>query len=216
VKTDDLIVQLARSARPVTPLRPPVVRAAWWFAAAVGVMIGAVVAIGPRADLAAALGRPAFLGSIAVLLIALASAAPAAFMLSVPGAGRSRALHVLPVLAVAAWPAIWLVVLAEAGAPVVQRPTPFHWACAIEIVLCALATGGLLFAMVSRAAPLRPGWTAVVASLAGIAAGTAATQLICPLDDPRHQLIGHVLTAVVVLGAGLLGGRRALETWRRP
>ena len=78
-----------------------------------------------------------------------------------------------------------------------------------------MATGWLLCLMLARAAPLRPLWTAAVASLASMATGAAVAQILCPVDDPRHQLIGHVVIALFVAGAGLLVGRPALNTWRR-
>jgi hypothetical protein len=187
-----------------------------WFAAAVLMMIVAIVMIGPRADLVPALSRPVFLGSLAALLLTLASGASAAFVLSVPGAERSPAQHVLPLLTAAAWPAIWLVVFSTAGAPARWAITLFHWTCAIEIAVFALAPGWLLLAVIAGAAPLRPLWTAAVASLASMAIGAAVAQVLCPLDDPQHQLVGHVLAALVVAGAGLLAGRRALKAWRRP
>lgn len=54
MRTDELIVQLARAASPIRPLPPPGVRAMRWVAAALFVMAVAIVLVGPRADLAAA------------------------------------------------------------------------------------------------------------------------------------------------------------------
>jgi len=177
-------------------------------------MAAAIVLIGPRDDLSSALGRPIFLGSLAALLLTLAGGGTAAFVLSVPGAERSPAQRVLPILTAAAWSVIWLVVFSAADAPI--RPTAaVHSACAIEIAGCAVASGWLLFAMLARAAPLQPLWTATVASLASVATGAAVAQILCPLDDPTHQLVGHVVIALVIAGAGLLVGGQALNTWRR-
>ena len=186
-----------------------------WSAAAALVMVVAIVMIGPRGDLTAALGQPAFLGSLVALLLTLASGAAAAFVLSVPGAERSPAPRVLPVLTAAAWAAIWLVVWSTAGEPAGPRTAACHRACAIQLVVCALATGWLLLAMIARAAPLRPVWTAVVAGLASMAAGAMVAQVFCPIDDPRHQLAGHVLVALVVASVGVLVGRAALRASSR-
>ena len=175
-------------------------------------MVVAIVMIGPRDDLTFALSEPIFLGSLAALLLTLASGAAAAFVLSVPGAERSPVQRALPLITAAAWSAIWLVVWPTAGTPV---GASIHSACAIQIAVCALVSGWLLFAMIARAAPLQPLWTAAVASLASMATGAAVAQVLCPLDDPRHHLIGHVVIALVSAGAGLLVGRRALNSWRR-
>lgn len=215
MRTDELIVRLARAAKPVTPLPPPAVRAVRWLAAALLVMFVAIAVVGPRADLAAALGQPFFIASLAALLLTLVSGASAALALSVPGAERSRAQHVLPVLAAATWSAIWFVVWSTEDAPAGRRTAPLHWACAIQIAVSALAVGWLLLAMVARAAPLRPLLTAAVACLASMAGGAFVAQVFCPIDDARHQLVGHVLIGLIVAGAGLLVGRVPLNTWGR-
>ena len=215
MRTDELIVQLARSARPIRPLPPPGVRAIRWFAAALLIMLGALVLIGPRADLTLALRQPVFLGSLVALLLILASGTTAAFVLSVPGAERSPAQRFLPLLMTAGWSAIWIVGVSTTDVPAGQATVPFHSACAIQIAACAVATGWLLFVMIARAAPLQPLWTAAVASLASMATGATVAQILCPVDDPWHQLIGHVAIALVVAGASLLVGHRSLDTWRQ-
>lgn len=215
MRTDELIVQLARAASPIRPLPPPGIRAVRWLTAALFVMIVAIALGGPRADLAAALGQPIFLVSFAALVLTLGSGASAAFVLSVPGAERSLAQHVLPVLTAATWTAIWLSVWSTADAPAGPRTAPIHRACALQIAMCALATGWLLFTMIVRAAPLRPLWTAAVAGLASMAAGAAVAQVFCPIDDARHQLAGHVLVGLMVAGAGFLAGALVLSTGRR-
>ena len=215
MRTDELIVKLARAARPIKPLPPPGVRAARWLTAALLVMMVAIAVTGARADLAASLAQPIFLASLAALLLTLASGASAAFVLSVPGAERSPAQHVLPVLTVATWLAIWFVAWSTADVPIGRRTAAIHSACALLIAASAVTAGWLLFAMIARAAPLRPLWTAAVAGLASMAAGAVVAQLFCPLDDERHQLVGHVLVGLMVAGAGLLAGRLGLNTWRR-
>jgi hypothetical protein len=211
VRTDELVVQLARSARPIRPLPRPGVRAMRSFAAALLVMLAAIVLTGPRADLTWALRQPVFLGSLVALLLTLASGTAAAFVLSVPGAGRSRLQRFLPLLTAGGWSAIWLVVVLTADESAAPATAPFHWACAIQIAVGAVATGWLLFVMIARAAPLQPVWTAAVASLASMATGAAVAQVLCPVDDPMHQLIGHVLIALVLASAGLLVGHRSLK-----
>lgn len=178
-------------------------------------MFVAIAVVGPRADLAAALGQPFFVASLAALLLTLVSGASAALVLSVPGAERSPGQHVLPVLMAATWTAIWLSAWTTADVPAGRRTAPFHSACAIQIAVCAVAAGWLLFTMVARAAPLRPLLTAAVAGLASMAAGAAVAQVFCPIDDARHQMIGHVLVGLMVAGAGLLAGRLALNIRRR-
>ena len=209
MKTDDLILQLAKSAEPVTPLPPPSIRLVRWLALAGAVAAVAVFAIGPRPDLSAALERPAFAASLVALLLAAVSSAAAALVLSVPGAERSPRQRALPIVAAAAWPAAWLTAMTMSAATGGGRV--FHWACAVEIAALGAGSGWALFTMARRAAPLLPAWTAAIASLAAITIASAATQIICPIDAPVHQLAGHVLVAVVVGFGGFLAGRRFLS-----
>jgi hypothetical protein len=68
-----------------------------------------------------------------------------------------------------------------------------------------------LFVMLRRAAPLRGAWSAALATLAAVALGAVATQFICPLDDPAHQLVGHVLPVAFLAVFGAIAGRRSLN-----
>ena len=103
MRTDELIVQLARAAGPVRPLPGPSVRLARWTAAAVPVTALGVIVIGPRADVLTAIHQPTFVGlAVATLGTALLSAA-GAFVLSVPGAERSPLQRAVPLVAGGVW-----------------------------------------------------------------------------------------------------------------
>jgi hypothetical protein len=214
VRTDELIVELARGAGPVQPLAPPSVRFARWTGAAVLVAaLGA--AIGSRADVLTAVGRPAFVGLAVVTALTALLAAAGAFVLSVPGAERSPLRRVVPIAAGLTWAGA-LIVLLAAGGHAIQRLTalPIHAACIIEIAGFGLLVGWPLFVMLRRAAPLHQAWTAALATLAATALGAAATQFICPIDDPAHQLVGHFLPVLAFSVAGTIAGRRSLD-WLR-
>ena len=212
MRTDELIVALARAAGPVRPLPSPSLRLATWTVATVPVTVFGAIVIGLRADVSAAIGQPTFIGmALATLGTAVLSAA-SALVLSVPGAERSVLQRVLPLVTGGLW-ALALVVLLTTGGDAVQRLLlwPFHWACLIEIAGLSIVPGWLLFSMVRRAAPLRRAWSGALAMLAAVAIGAAATQFICPLDDPAHQLVGHVLPVATLSVLGALAGHRYLN-----
>ena len=211
LSTDALIVHLAARATPVTPLRPPSVRLFQWLLLTGAIGFLAVIVVGPRRDWAEAILSPGFGSSLAVLFVAALSAALAAFVLSVPGAERSWLQRAIPIVAAMAWPAVWLIVMMGMPGSRVPARSPFHIACALEILAISAVCGWLLWRMIRRGAPLRPGWTAATIGLAAVAAASAATQIICPLSDPRHQLIGHVLVAATIAIVALGVGRRALR-----
>ena len=215
MRTDELIVQLARAAGPVRPLPGPSVRLARWTAAAVSMTALGVIVIGPRADVLTAIYQPTFVAlAVATLGTALLSAA-GAFVLSVPGIERSPLQRAVPLLAGGVW-ALVLVVLLTTGGDPVQRilALPFHWACVIEIVGLSIVPSWVLFVMLRRAAPLRRAWSAAFATLAAVALAAVATQVICPLDDPAHQLVGHLLPVALLSLSGTIVGRRWLN-WLR-
>jgi Negative regulator of sigma F len=88
---------------------------------------------------------------------------------------------------------------------------PFHLLCLIEIAGLGVVPGWLLFTMLRRAAPLRRVWNAALATLASVALGAAATQFLCPIDDPAHQLVGHLLPVACLSVWGAIAGRRWLN-----
>ena len=212
MRTDELIVQLARAAGPVRPLPGPSVRLARWTAAAVPMAALGVIVIGPRADVLTVIHQPTFIGlAVATLVTALLSAA-GAFVLSVPGAERSPLQRVVPLLAGGVWALVLVVLLTTGGDPMRRvLALPFHWACLIEIAGLSVVPAWVLFAMLRRAAPLRRTWSAALATLAAVALGAVATQFICPIDDPAHQLVGHFLPVAFLSVVGAIAGHRWLN-----
>jgi hypothetical protein len=212
VRTDDLIVELARNASPVAPLASPSVRFARWAAvmflfAAVGVFV-----LGPRPDIAEALRQAAYVARLVITLLTAVLAAVAAFVLSVPGAERTKAQRIMPFVAVCAWTALLGTFLIAGGDPVARVIAfPVNWPCGYKILGFSIVPGFVLFALLRRAAPLEPVWNASLAALAATALGAAATQFICPVDDPAHQLVGHVLPVVVLAAAGTIAGYQSLR-----
>lgn len=213
MKTDDLIIALATSAGPVQPLPRPLVRLArWTLGAALFVALGVLV-IHPRADLSTVIREPVFAAVAGTTLVAALLAAAAAFVLSVPGEERLPLQHYVPFVGAGVW-ALGLSILLAAGGDSLGRllALPVHTACVAEIVGLALVPGSMLFAMLRRAAPLEPAWSAALATLAAVGLGAVATQLICPIDDPAHQLVGHFAPVAVLVLLGAVVGRRWLSS----
>lgn len=212
MRTEDLIIQLAADARPVRALAPPSARLAWWAALAIVVSALGVVAIHARSDLATALQRPDYLTRAATTIATALLSAAIAFVLSVPGRERSRYQRALPFLAGGSWVLCLGVLLAQGGDSIARLTAlPINPLCIYQIVALSAVPGIALFVMLRRAAPLQPGWNAWFGSLATLAAGAAATQLICPVDDASHQLVGHVAPVVVLTAIVAVAARTALD-----
>jgi hypothetical protein len=216
VRTDELIVELARSVTPVAPLTPPSVRLGRWAAAMVVVAAAGVWLLGPRADIAQALRQPVYDLRLVTTVLTSMLAAAAALVLSVPGAERSLFQRILPLLAAGAWAAILGALLVAGGNAVVRvLAFPVNWPCSYKIFAFSLIPGIALVALIRRAAPLEPVWNAWLAGLAATTFGATATQLICPVDDPAHQLVGHVLPVLVFAVIATAIGVRSLGRWSR-
>ena len=212
MKTDDLIVELAKQAGPVQPLPPPSARLARWTGGALLATAASVLVIGARVDLVPQLRDEAFLGIAAVTLLTALLAAFCALVLSIPGAERSPAQRALPFVAAAIW-MVSLIVFLRADGDSMGRllALPIHPLCIFEIAALGVIPGWTLFTMLRRAAPLKPGWTAALATLAAVSVGAAGTQLLCPIDDPAHHLVGHVMPVALLTGWGALFFRRSLN-----
>jgi hypothetical protein len=212
VKIDELIVQLARDAGPVRRLARPPVRLARWTAAALPMTAFAVIVIGPRPDVWTAIGQPAFAGLAVATLAMAVLAATGAFGLSVPGAERSRLHRVVPLVAGGMWALALVVLLATGGDPVRRMlALPVHRLCLIEIAGLSVVPGWALVTMLRRAAPLRRTWSGALATLAAAGLAALATQFMCPIDDPAHHLLGHLLPVALLSVCGAILGRRWLN-----
>jgi hypothetical protein len=174
------------------------------------------MAIGPRKDALLAIHQSTFAGIAVATMLTAVLAAAAAFVLSVPGAERSPIPRAMPLAAGSVWVLLLAVSLTTGGDPVRRLlALPFHSLCLIEIAGLGVVPGWALFAMLRRAAPLRRAWSAAFATLAAVALGAAATQFLCPIDDPAHQVVGHLLPVALLACWGALAGRRSLDWLRR-
>jgi hypothetical protein len=213
VRTEELIVQLAHGVAPVRPLPPPAVRLVRWFVfvllfAALGVLL-----LQPRADVTTALRAPIYVTRELTTLATAGLAAACALVLSVPGAEPSSRRRMWPLVGGVSWVVVLTVVLIQGGDAASRLGAfPVNPRCIYQIVGLSIVPGVTLFAMLRRAAPLHLMSTAALASLAAITFGAAATQLLCPVDDPAHQLVGHVLPVALLTVLGAILGRLPLKT----
>jgi hypothetical protein len=212
VKTEDLIVQLARDGRPIRTLSAPAVRLSRWAAGAVTVVAISSLLIGPRADVRTVVQQSVFAWLAILTSVTALLAAASAFVMSVPGAERWPIQRVVPLAGAALWAALLVTVLGAGGEPVRRIVAlPIHPLCIIEIAGFGFLTGWPLFSMLKHGAPLQQKWTAAFATLAAVGLGAAATQFLCPIDDPAHQLVGHFLPVILLSIAGSVFGRRTLS-----
>ena len=207
------IARLVRSATPVAPLAPPLVRMTRWTLAAAGLVFLSVILLGVRPDVASRLVDAWFIARAVATLTIVAMAAAVAFLISVPGVWPSRAARTLPAMAGVAWGMMLAATLAFAGSPLegllLVQPHPV---CVLQIAGIALLPGVVLTRMLRRAAPLRRRWTGGLAGLASAALGALGTQFVCGDDTAAHHLLWHFTPVVLLALAGVALGSSVFAT----
>lgn len=207
ITTLDLIELLATHVTPVRRLRPPLRRALCWlaFATAFAALLGFYH--GLRPDLSSRLQEPSFVAQLGASLLTAATAAIAAFQVSLPD--RSRAWLLLPFATLALWVsesgyaclANW-VALASDG-----RMLQESLRCLGTIALISAPLSLSLIIMLRHAGRLSPTATASVGALAVAAVAASVLSLLHEIDATLVVLILHFGTVAVFIAAGGMTGR---------
>lgn len=200
--TDDLILSLARGAKPVRRLRPPTLRAAAWLLASAA---GAAVLIAVLADTGMFVQRARELRQAIELAATLATgilAIVAAFQLALPD--RSAAWVWLPLPTFALWLASsgWGCVanwLAGMPSDVAESSECFEIMVAASVPL-----GVSVLIALYRARPLAPARVAAVAGLGVAALAAFFLQFFHPFDVTFIDLGFHAaaVALIVAVSAG--------------
>jgi hypothetical protein len=203
-RTDTLIDALAREARPVAPLRPPLRRAAATLA---GLAVAAGVAIllwSPLDPMAGAEDRLRMALELAAMLATGMLAVTGAFFLSIPG--RSRRWLAAPLLPLAAW-------LALTGIGCLTADEAGHFAgnCFVFILAAGLLLGAPLAWALGRASPVDPLPVALLGGLGSAALAAFVLQFFHPFAITFLDLGMHVAAVALVVGAAGLMNRRMLR-----
>ncbi len=204
-QAEKLIADLAADLQPVQRLRPPLLRAALWLAAAIGINAAAVILHGLRPDIMTLLRIPSYTMLLGATVLTGLLAAIAVFMISIPD--RSARWALLPVPGVALWFASagygcltdWL----RMGPDGLALGTSFH--CFTWIVGVSLPLSLGLYLMVRHGGWVRPGLTLTLGMLSTAALAATGLSLFHPLDTSLMILIWHGGTTLLLIGLAALG-----------
>ncbi|MGC2780021.1 MAG: DUF1109 domain-containing protein [Bradyrhizobium sp.] len=208
IETNDLIDSLATDMRPVRRLRPPLLRACGWLLGATAVVALLAVNQGIRPDLAQRLHDAPFITSLLGSIMTGVLAVIAAFLVSLPD--RSRLWMLLPLPALALWLSnIGYQCLTDWVAIGPDGMSPGEAArCFTTLAVTSLPLSLALLVMLRYAARLRPTMVALMGSLAVSAITSTALALFHTIDASLMILMWNVGTAVLLIGAAGLFGRR--------
>jgi hypothetical protein len=208
--TETLIDRLAGDLQPVQPLRKPWLRACLWIAFASLLIVLLVAIRGFRADIAECVAEWSYWLPLIGAWTTGATAAFAAFAISLPD--RPRAWLLLPVPSVLlwltgfAWGCLkdWIEI--PAGAPIAADSL----SCMITILSATAGLVALLLPMLRRVKTLRPNVTAWLAFLAVAGFADTAHLLINVVQASLLVLVVNLVPMTLIILLGGLAGRRAL------
>lgn len=204
MNTEALIQELAIKCSPVKPLRRPVVRCLQWILASLGMIGTGVLVLGPRSG---SIPKSADLLLItSVLIVVSIIAAVSAFVLTVPSVTSRRFYWVL-----AAGLVSWLFVIIYMAFKGEVLDPHLHFLCVKRIIILSIFPGILLFNMLRRAAPIKPGTVGVLALFSVLLLSCLGLDFVCPNTGLSHALVWHILPATALSGIGLVIGRAVFQ-----
>jgi hypothetical protein len=210
MNTDQLITAIAADAAPSRPFDR-------WFhrATAIGIAGAGIVffaAIGPRPDLAAALGTWRFLLKF-VITVPLAIAATMAILgMSRPDTwNKYRSFPLMAPLVLLAVAALFELLVVPRSLWMVRLVGSNSVNCMTLIPLLAVIPLAAFLAVLRRGAPRDPGKAGGVAGLAAAAIAASFYAINCFDDSPLFVITWYPLATSLVVAVGHLLGRRILQ-----
>jgi hypothetical protein len=209
MKTDDLIMALAadnapRRRSPMRGVLPAV------LIGAIISLVAFLIELGPRPDLAQALGTWRFAAKLAIVAIAVVLTLRECLRLMRPTSKPSAFAPVVIAALLAATVAIELLIVPSdvwAARQIGQNMI----VCLIAIPSLALAPLIALIYSMRRGAPASPGIAGGMAGLASAAIAATLYATHCPDDSPLFVATWYTLAALIVVGTGALCGRHLLR-----
>jgi len=202
MNTEILIHDLASKCRPVKPVAPPLRRFLIWASATIVLLVIGVLIFRPRPDISSVVFEPSFvIPAMAMLCLSFLSAL-SAFFLTVPDQ-RSRRFDVIPITVVIFWFGLIAYTVAFSD---LENSSP-GLICMMRIVCLSIAPAALLFYMLNKAAPLRPGLIGLLAGLGALTFAEVGVQFLCHKTFWAHIFVWHFLPVCAFALIGVLVGR---------
>ncbi|WP_435257639.1 NrsF family protein [Thioclava sp. FR2] len=209
MKTDDLIRTLSedRVQEPSTWKSMLV----WVIPAGICSLFLLLASLGPRVDLAAALGNPVSVMRYVLSGLLAVISARAVLSLARPEADLRAVWPVLivPAIAVALWVWAWVGVPAEGRQMAIVGKTMVT--CLVTIPILSILPVGAIFIALRGAAPTVPAKAGALAGLTGGGLAAAIYAIHCTEDSPLFYVTWYGLAILFVTSVSALLGARLLR-----
>lgn len=206
VTTKDLITMLAADARPVRPLRPPLLRCAYWLALAAIIVVALGISLGLRPDLTLRFRSSLFTVRVLAALITGILAAVSAFQISMPDRSARWALLSAPAIVVwvltIGYECLYQWINLDPGRGIADQLLR-HVA---TMTLAATPLSLALLLMMYTARPLRFELVALCGALSVGAITATALTLLLPFDATAFVLLCNLGVALFFMGLGWIFG----------
>jgi hypothetical protein len=211
MNTDDLIERLSRDVTVAEPLPAPGMRTAVWMVWALSYLVVVAMMMFAVMSSAGVMPTPLYLVQQSAALVTGIMAARAAFASVIPGANNR--VWMMPAIGAGVWSLslLWAGVLDLQAVGTLGVTSQSDWPCVASMTVGGLVVGAPLVWMLRRGAPLTPGLTAFLASLAALSFANIEACLTRPHAFALTVLLWHGGTVAAVAALCALTGRRWLR-----
>jgi hypothetical protein len=204
-----LVSWLASEITPRRPLWPISARLTFWMLIEVGIL--AWVIDHTRHNFVARLTHPAYATEIVFFAAAAIICAALALKSAIPG----RMLSAKEVVVAMALVLVGTLVLVMAQ-PIATSDSLGDfalngWRCAVNTVLSGTLPWLGLWWLIRRGASMSGWLSGLLAGAGALLFSFAVMRIVCPIDDPLHLLIWHLVPALTVIGLSALAGLKWLR-----
>jgi hypothetical protein len=205
MNTESVIQELVTQCQPIEPLKPPAIRFSQWAISALVLIFVGVTILRPPNEIWARVNDPSFVvTALAMLSLALISTF-SAFVLTIPD-DRNRRFDLFPMgTVIVSFMLVGYLLLTSNVAD--SHPS---YICVLRIIGLSVLPAALLFQMLRRAAPLRPGLTGLLAVLGSLSFSEIGVQFLCLNSLGSHVLVWHLLPIGLIALAGFSLGKLVL------
>lgn len=205
---DTIINDLSGALKPVKPMAHPAWRALLWAAIVIAYVVGVLLWVGVRHDVALRLVDKQFLYEIASVALIGLSAACASVWLCIPDMRGNGWIVAVPAALCANF-VLWMLTM---GAEDLFRLDHTHWShCFEEGLFLAGIPTVVIVVMSMHGSTTRPFTMAAMNTIAGASVASIGLRFSCGIDSMDHAIFYHVLPFVA---AGFLIGVFARKIYK--